>query len=86
MSLNFTIAKCKTKAAFMAKLRRKQTLNLKKIAATFETLLQTDILVVIQVHGVEIVVQNYGDLLFKDSTGTELLEKIATEIYGVGLG
>jgi len=70
----------------MAKLRHKQTLNLKKIAGTFETLLQTDILIVIIVDGIEVVVQSYGDLLFKNSTDTELLEKIAQEIYGAGFG
>lgn len=85
MKEQFILAKCKTKATFSAKLKKSQKLNLKKVAQKFEVVLETPILVVIKEQGIEIIVHGHGELLFKKCNDTELMEKIAEKIYGVGL-
>ena len=81
----FSIAKCKTKAAFSAKLQNPAQLNLHKIKQKFETLIDTPILLVIKEQGVEIIVHGYGELLFKNCSDTALMEKIAKKVYEIGL-
>ncbi len=82
--LDFTIEKCKTKAAYSAKLKRQQKLNLSKIKKEFEVILETPILLVIAVEGIEIIVHGYGELLFKNCADVGLMESIAKKIYSVG--
>jgi hypothetical protein len=81
----FSLAKCKTKAAFSAKLRKPGKLNLGRIHKKFKTILETPILLVIKEQGVEIVVHGYGELLFKNCSDTKLMEKVAMDIYETGL-
>jgi len=83
--IDFTIEKCKTKAAYSAKLKKQQHLDLQKIKQNFEIVLETPILLVVKAEGVEIVVHGYGELLFKNCQDTGLMRKIAERIYGVGL-
>tara|TARA_Y100000034_G_scaffold43491_2_gene53049 strand:- start:233 stop:493 length:261 start_codon:yes stop_codon:yes gene_type:complete len=77
----FTIEKCKTKAAYSAKPVQNIKLNLKKIKEKFETVLETPILLVIKVKGIEVIVHNYGELLFKNCEDKEKMEKIAERVY-----
>lgn len=88
MTFNFTFGKCKTRAGYSAKLQKPGKLDLKKIKETFETILETPILLVIKEQGLEIVVHGYGELLFKNGTSeqVELMERVAGKVYGVGLG
>ncbi len=88
MAIPFTFGKCKTRAGYSAKLQKPGKLDLKKIKEKFETILETPILLVIKVEGLEIVVHGYGELLFKNGTAeqVELMEKVAEKVYGVGLG
>ena len=86
MTIDFSLGKCKTKATFSAKLKRQGKLDLKKIAKKFEVVMETPILLVIKVEGIEIIVHSYGELLFKNCEDTELMEKIAKNVYEVGLG
>lgn len=81
----YNLAKCKTKAAYSAKLKKKGKLDLDKIKKKFEVILETPILLVIKEEGVEIIVHGYGELLFKKCEDVELMRKIADEIYKVGL-
>ncbi len=83
--IDFTLEKCKTKAAYSAKLKKQQQLDLQKIKRKFETVLETPILLVLLVEGIEIVVHGYGELLFKKSQDVDLMKRIAEEIYGTGL-
>ena len=83
--IDFSLAKCKTKATFSAKLRKQSKLNLDQIKNKFEVILETPILLVVKVSGIEIIVHGHGELLFKKCSDTELMEKIADEIYRVGL-
>jgi len=81
----FSIEKCKTKAAYSAKLKKQQHLDLQKIKNKFEVLLETPILLVIKEQEVEIIVHGYGELLFKNGDDVDLMRKIAERIYEVGL-
>ena len=85
MAIKFSLGKCKTKATFSAKLKKQNKLDLKKIAKKFKVVMETPILLVIKVEGIEIIVHGYGELLFKKCEDTELMEKIAKEIYEIGL-
>ncbi len=81
----FSIGKCKTKATFSAKLKNPQKINLAKVKQKFEVILETPILLVIKVEGVEVIVQGFGELLFKKCEDQGLMEKIARKIYNAGL-
>ena len=83
--INFTLEKCKTKAAHSAKLKRQQQLDLQKIKNRFETILETPILLVLKVEDIEVIVHGYGELLFKNCQDQDLMRKIAAMIYEAGL-
>jgi len=83
--IKFSLAKCKTKAAYSAKLLQKGKLDLAKIKKKFEILMETPILLVIKTKTGETIVHSHGEILFKKCTDTELMEKIAEKIYRVGL-
>lgn len=83
--IKFNLEKCKTKAAYSAKLQQKGKLDLAKIKAHFDVILETPILLVITVDGIEIIVHNYGELLFKNCDNVELMRAIAERIYEQGL-
>jgi hypothetical protein len=83
--IKFSLAKCKTKAAYSAKLMQKGKLDLAKIKKKFEVLMETPILLVIKTKTGEVIVHSHGEILFKKCTDTELMEKIANEIYKTGL-
>jgi len=81
----FILGKCKTKAAYSAKLKKPGKLNLNKIKKEFEVVMDTEIVLVLKVEGVELICHAYGELLFKNSDDMDLMEKIAEKIYSVGL-
>lgn len=81
----FTIAKCKTKAAYAAKLKKQGKVNLNLIKEKFEVVLETPILLVVRVESVEVVVHGYGELLFKNCEDITLMKEIAERIYQAGL-
>jgi hypothetical protein len=85
MDIKFTLGKCKTKAAYSAKLRQRGKLDLGKIKQKYETILDTPLLVVVKVKGIEIIVHSHGELMFKECEDVDWMEKMAEEIYGVGL-
>ena len=85
MKIDFSLGKCKTKATFSAKLKNPQKLDLEKIKKKFNVVLETPILLVIHVQGVELIVHGYGELLFKHCEEMDLMNGIAREVYEVGL-
>jgi hypothetical protein len=85
MTIKFSLAKCKTKATFSAKLLQKGKLNLNKIKSEFEIVMETPILLVIKTKTGEVVVHSHGELLFKNCEDYELMEKTTEKIYFVGL-
>lgn len=86
MDIKFTLGKCKTKAAYSAKLRQKGKLDLSKIKQKYDTILDTPLLVVVKVNGIEIIVYSHGELMFKECEDVSWMEKTAQEIYAIGLG
>lgn len=85
MPIKFTLGKCKTRAAYSAKLQQKGKLDLLKVRKKYETILETPILLVIKVKGIEIVVHSHGELLFKECEDTKFMESTAKEIYELTL-
>ena len=85
MSIRFSLGKCKSRAGFSAKLQQQGKLNLDTIKKQFRVLLETPILLVVEVEGMEILVHKYGELLFKNGTDIMLMETVAKEIYEVAL-
>ena len=83
--IEFTVEKCKTKAAYSAKLKKQRHLDLQKIKNKFIVVLETPILLVLKVEGVEIIVHGYGELLFKSCEDQELMRNIAEKVYAAGL-
>lgn len=84
----FIISKCKTKAAYSARLRKQQfKLDLKKLAAEkeFELIMETPVVLVLKVDNIELTAHNYGELLFRNCEDTEKLITIAEKVYKVGL-
>ncbi|MBI4448890.1 hypothetical protein HY641_02590 [Candidatus Woesearchaeota archaeon] len=80
---DFTIARCKDRAGFSAKPAKNVQLDLQKIGKQFTTILKTPILLVIDEEG-EIIVHQYGELLFKSQVDKGRLELSARRIYTAG--
>jgi hypothetical protein len=80
-SYMFDVNKCKTKAAYSAKLSKNGKLDLSKIKKKFEVVFYSPIVVVIKIQGCEIIVHKHGELLFKDCTNKKKIEQIAKKIY-----
>lgn len=85
MPIKFSLGKCKSKAAYSTKLRQKGKLDLAKIKAKYDAILETPILLVIKIDGIEVVVHSHGELMFKNCSDVGWMEKKAEEVYKVGL-
>ncbi|MEK6845427.1 MAG: hypothetical protein AABY26_01600 [Nanoarchaeota archaeon] len=85
MTVKFTLGKCKTKAAYSAKLRQKGKLDLGKIKQKYDIILDTPLLVVVKVNGIEIIVHSHGELLFKECEDVSWMENTSREIYELAL-
>ena len=81
---DFEIKECKTKSSFVAKPKKRISLNIKKITKKFEVIEDAGIIAVIRIDNEEIVVNNYGELIFKTNKDIEKIRKIAKEIYTTG--
>jgi hypothetical protein len=85
MTIKFSLAKCKTKAAYSAKLQQKGKIDLKKIKDQFEVLMETPILLVVKTKAGEVIVHSHGEILFKGCKDVELMESISKSVYKIGL-
>ncbi len=81
----YILSKCKTKAAYSAKLKKPRKINLLAIGKKFKVIMETKILLVLEVENVEIICHGHGELMFKNCEDYDLVESIAEEIYSVGL-
>jgi esterase/lipase len=79
----FEIKPCKDKGGISVKPKKSIKLDLSKIKNNFEVVVDTPILIVIKKED-EIIVHNYGELIFKHLKDKEKIKKIAEEIYKVG--
>ena len=75
----FIIKLCKTKASYSTKINKKLDLN--KISKKYKTIVKTPILLIIKKDNYEIIVHNYGELIFKNLKDENKIKKIAQEIY-----
>ncbi len=82
---SFSVAKCSTRAAYSARPSKQVRLDLSAIRKDFETVVETPIVVVIREQGVEVVVHQYGELVFKRCDDVEKMKEIAEKIYAAGL-
>ncbi|MBS3123727.1 hypothetical protein J4437_03750 [Candidatus Woesearchaeota archaeon] len=83
--INFTLGKCKTKAAYSTKLKQRGKIDLNKIKHKYQVTLETPLLLVIKIESIEIIVHGHGELFFKDCSDLDFMEKTAQEIYEIGL-
>ncbi len=80
--LPFTIEFCKTKAAYTAKPTKQIRLHLQKIRNKYPPLIDTPMLLLIKMEDeTEILVKEFGEIVFKTLKDKKLMEKIAKEIY-----
>jgi len=73
----FYLKLCKKKAAYKAKPISKLHLDLSKIKKTYKTSFSTTKLIVIETEGLEIIVQEDGELLFKNSKDKKLMKMLS---------
>ncbi len=85
MVAEFSVGRCRTKAAYSVKLRKQQKLDLAAIKKKFKVILETPILLVVRTEAGEVIVHGYGELIFKKCEDTGLIEKVAERIYEMGL-
>jgi len=76
----FTIKLCKNKGSYEVIPKNKLKLNLNKLKS-FEIIEDAKIFIIVKIDNCEIIVQNYGDLIFKDCEDKEKIKRIAEEIY-----
>ena len=81
---DFTLKLCKTKAAYSVKPFRNVRLNLNQIKNAYDPVIETPLLLIINVKGYEVIVHNYGELIFKDLKNELIIKQIAKEIYSIG--
>ncbi|MFH1209405.1 MAG: HesA/MoeB/ThiF family protein [archaeon] len=75
----FIIKLCKTKASYSVKLNKK--LDLEKISKKYKTIVKTPILLIIKIGHYEIIIHEYGEIIFKDLKDENKIKKIAQELY-----
>ncbi len=82
----FILSKCKTKVAYSARLKSQQhKLDLKKLCREFEVVMETPVVIVLKIQGIELTAHNFGELLFRNCTDLDLMQEIAEKVYAVGL-
>jgi adenylyltransferase/sulfurtransferase len=75
---NIVVKKCKTRAAYSATNNRK--IDLDDIRKRFKVITDTPIVLVIKEEDEEIIVKNYGELLFKTCKSEDKVRRIASRI------
>lgn len=79
---SYTIKKCKTRAAFSVRFNRK--IDLVNIKKKYKVLLETPLLLVVEKDGAEMIVHQYGEVIFKKVKDYNQIERLAEEIYSLG--
>ena len=85
MEPNLIIKKCKDKGGYSVRQEPLKNLSLNKIKKYFKVLIETPIVLVIK-GKYEIIVHNYGELIFKNTKEKDIkeIEKISQKIYKHG--
>jgi hypothetical protein len=85
MNIKFSLGKCKTKATYAAKLATAKLLDLQAIEKKFKVDFSTSVMLKLKIDDIEVLVHKHGEILFKNSSDMDKMEKIANKIYLVGL-
>lgn len=84
--MDFTIKKCKSKATYSTKPKKNIKLDLSRIKQRLgKVIIDTPITLVMDVEGEEIIVQKYGEIMFKKCEDKEKIRKISERIYKIGI-
>ncbi len=78
---SYVIKKCKTRAAFSVRFNKK--IDLLKIKKKYKVLLETPLLLVVEKEGAEMIIHQYGEVIFKKAKDYIQIEKLAEEIYAL---
>lgn len=81
----YNIEYCKTKKGFEAKLEKRKNLDMDLLKKEFSVIADAGIVIVLGVDNEEIIVHDYGTLLFKACKDEKKAKRIAEKIYGAGL-
>ncbi|MBW3014921.1 hypothetical protein KY330_00705 [Candidatus Woesearchaeota archaeon] len=79
--IEYDIVPCKSKAAVSVKPLNQVKLDFNKLRKQFEILLDNPIALVLKVGDDEVIVHNYGEMLFKTLKDEGLIRKIADKIF-----
>lgn len=83
MESKIIIKKCDDKGGYSVNQEPRKSIDLKKINKSFKVIVETPVVLAIK-EKYEIIVHNYGELLFKDAKNIKEIEKIARKIYKNG--
>ena len=79
----FIIKLCKSKGSYEVQPNKKIKLDLNKLKK-YKIIEDAKIFLIIEIKNTQIIVHNYGDLIFKDCKDKEKIKKISKEIYNEG--
>ncbi len=79
------IRRCSTRGAFEAIPDKVITLKLEKIKNKYKIIADLPILIIIKINNYEITCYKNGKLVIRNCDIKEEAEKIANEIYGIGI-
>lgn len=85
MVLPFSIKTCTTKAGYEATLEKPQPLVMDALRKQFTVVADAYIILVLNINGIEVIVHNYGKLVFKKNNDEQKLKRIAEQIFRVGV-
>lgn len=77
----FLIKECTTKSSYSTKPIKKIKLDFKMIKKEFKVVEDAGIIIILSVDGEELIVHDYGEIVFKKLKDTEKIRKIAEKIY-----
>lgn len=77
----FELKKCKSKKAIEVDPTEKLKLDLEALKQEFELVLDAGIVLAIKVEGVEVLVHEYGKLVFNTLRDEDKIRKISEKIY-----
>lgn len=79
-TVDFEINECETKAMYRVKLKKRAHLNMKNLNG-FEIVMDGGMIVIIKVEGEEIIVHDFGELIFKTLKNTDKIREISEVVY-----
>lgn len=79
----YKLEPCHTSNGFKATLVDGKRLNLKKLKGNFEIQVETPVVYVLKIEGVEVIAHKFGYLQIKNCQYKEIADALAKKVYGV---